>query len=333
MYNATMITDSDMIITNSLESYIKSMGVNMNNMTPNEMLVFRQQAKNGLYSDIIRRMGRVIPYILRNHNLPTPNKNIEGLEYALKRHIMDPDFVKLLMEYLSNPAISMEEVNICGGFIAISIGDYINNLSNNDVKKADVTVSDTKKNNKKDTVKEAPPTPEQASQVDMKPVEHLYAAATTIFRSQMNTLDIVCPGMNDYSKLAICAAISLNNEDSIKELINLDLPITSEIFVQAIIPDPTAIITGALLLEKEYCLKLTKNQQAFIDSVKEWIFDRLNSLDTQQCYRYLLDVYTSKEQKTTSINQYMKPDISKYYIYLNDCSTCYSHLKEVVKLF
>lgn len=328
MYNNQLITDSDMVICNSVDSYIKSQGVNMNNMTPNEILMYTQQAKSALYSDIVRRMARVVPYVMQNHNLPTPNKNIEGLEYSLKKHVMDPDFVKLLMEYLSNPAIPVEDVNTCGAFISVCIGDYINTMSQTDIKKADVTVADAKK--KKEVKEEAPVV---STNVDMKPVEHLYAAATTIFRTQMSALDIQCPGMNDYSKLAICAAIAMNNNDSIKELLQLDLPITAEIFIQSIVPDPTAIIRGSLLLDKEYCVKLTKNQQAFIDSVKEWIFDRLNSLDTQSCYAFLLNVYTSDQPPTTSMSVYMKPDISKYYIYLNDCSTAYSRLKEVIKLF
>ena len=101
----TRITDSDMIILQSVDSYIESQRI-PTSQNPQEKLFVYQQARDFLYSDIVRRTPRVAAYIL-SADMENDTR-AQGLNIALSHHLMDPVFVDILMQYLGKSGTADE---------------------------------------------------------------------------------------------------------------------------------------------------------------------------------------------------------------------------------
>ena len=111
------------------------------------------------------------------------------------------------------------------------------------------------------------------------------------------------------------------NNYSIKALIDTNLAVTAKLFDMLDNNGQNKIIVSALNIKKDEFQKLTGNQQAFVDSLKRWIYGKLNSLTTTTCYQFLVGVYGT-----------IKPtDLSTRLIYIKDCGTSYVNLLQVAK--
>lgn len=290
--NTQMITDSDMIILQSVESYLKQMGAPAC-PRPNEQLMLTQQARDYLYSDIVQRVPRIASYIMASDL--KEDKIASGLFIALSKHAMDPIFINLLMQYLMR-SNNQNENGIVGSLLAKIMNNYIES----------VTVKDKSKKETKDS---AP---------DMKPIEHIQKAVNSLLGSLANIISTRCGNLSYVEALAVAACVAMNNKDTLTEIISSDLPITAQLF--DVVEDPSNLIKSALLLDKNDFVKLTANQSAFIESLKRWVYDKLNYLPTQTSYQFLVSVYGS-----------IKPDVSKYLIQIKDCGTQYSNLLVIAK--
>lgn len=296
------ITDSDMIILQSVESYLKNLGTPRSNY-PQEQLIITQNARDYLYSDIVQRVPRVAAYLL-GADMETDTV-AQGLFMALSKHAMDPVFINILMQYLSKTN-NAEENGVVGALLAKIMNKQIES------KMAETTKTPTKKGEKgSDAVKDDKKT-------DMSDIEHLQKAVNHLLGNLANIVCSRCGNLTHVESLAIAACIAMNNKDTIHEIIASDLPITAQLF--DVVVDPTNLIKSALLIDKNSFPKMTQNQSAFIDSLKRWVYDKLNVIPTQTSYQFLVAAYGS-----------IKPDVSRYLIQIKDCGTQYSNLLTVAK--
>ena len=105
---------------------------------------------------------------------------------------------------------------------------------------------------------------------------------------------------------------------TIKEIIASDFPITANVF--DCVKDPSNLIRSSLLLDKSELPKLSTNQNAFVESLKRWVYDKLNILQTQVIYQFLVATYGTQ-----------KPDVTTKVINPKDCGPQYANLFTVAK--
>lgn len=303
------ITDSDKVILHSLDSYLTTVGI-PSNIMPDQLIILKTQAKYQLYSDIAQRVPRVAAYIM-HANLDVDD-NAKGLFKSLSNHCMDPDFVNILLQQLMKTN-NAEENCIVGAFLAKVFSKYIDNLK---ATKPPVPAETKQKKGEKPVAEE----PKKDTQPEPgSEMAHVYNAAKELLGGIARAVQLRCGNILDGDALGIAACIAMNNGDTIKEIIKTDLPVTADLF--EVMSDPSQIIKGALLLDKADYTKLTKNQEEFISSLKRWVYKKLNDLQTQESFRYLVSVYGSIKPENTS----------RYLIQIKDCGTQYSNLLIVAK--
>jgi hypothetical protein len=296
MIQNNRITDSDMIILQSVESYLKSIGTPPSR-NPQEGLFVHQQARDFLYSDIVQRVPRVVGYLL-SADMETDTV-AQGLNIALSKHIMDPVFVNILMQYLSKHS-TPDESSLVGAYLAKVLNKWLEQNTKEPEK--------SKKGEKTETT----------SSPNLETVAHIKQAIDQLLGNITQIIATRCGNLTGNQSLAIAACLAMNNNDTIKEVISSDLPITAQLF--DVVKDPSNLIRSALLLEKTEIAKLSTNQSAFVDSLKRWVYDKLNQITTQQTYQFLVYVYGTT-----------KPDVSTKFINPKDCGTQYSNLLTVAK--
>lgn len=292
------ITDSDMIILQSVESYLKSLGTTTMNRSPQETIILTQQARDYLYSDIVQRFPRVAAYLLQA-DMETDTV-AQGLNLALSKHVMDPIFVNLLMQYLSKHNDAQENC-VSGAYLAKLMNKWI---------AQNITDDKPKKGEKVEESTEADP---------LEPISHISWAIDILLKDIISIVMVKCANLTKYQATAIAACIAMDNNDTIREIISSDLPVTADVF--DIDANPSNIIKAALLLEKnDISAKLSTNQKAFVDSLVRWVYKKLNMLPTQTIYQFMVSIYGS----TTA-------DVSTKYINPKNCGTQYSNLLTVSK--
>lgn len=290
------ITDSDMIILHTTESYLQSMGSPMVT-NPQEKLIVLQQARDVLYSDIVRRVPRVAGYLM-SANMET-DTCAQGLYMALQRHVMDPVFIDILMQYLMK-LNSPEENGVTGAFLTRIVSKWL-----------EANYKPAPKTGKKDA--------EESKPLDTTPIQHIQAAINKLLGDVAAIVACHCGNLTQTEATAIAACLAMNNKDTISEILSADLPVTAQIL--DILKDPTNVIRAALLLEKNDFPKLTANQSAFVESLTRWVYDKLDKIPTQTTYQFLVAVYGSIKPKETQ----------KYIIQIKDCGTAFSNLLTVSK--
>lgn len=298
------ITDSDMIILNSVESYIKSRNIPMY-ISPQEKLMVTQQARDALYSDIVRRVPRVAGYLL-HADMETDTK-AQGLNMSLEKHALDPIFIDMLMQYLTREN-NAEDNTTTGAYLAKIANRWIEQNVDKEPEKP----------KKGDKTPPPPPTTEKTDPI--APIKHIFYAVECLLGNMMRLISIKCCDLNEKQAMAVAACLATNNQDTIKELISSDLPITADIL--NVYENPSNVIKASLLLEKtEVPATLSKNQTAFVDSLKRWVYKRLNDLNTQAIFQFLVATYGFASGV----------DVSTKFINPKECGTQYSSLLTVAK--
>lgn len=306
------ITDSDMIILHSVDSYLKSIGC-PNTNSPQEKLIIMQNARDMLYSDIVRRVPRVAGYILAA-DIENDNR-AQGLHASLSKHAMDPVFINILMQYLSR-SNDREECCIVGAYLTKIMSKWME--ENIKVEKPAKTSVDKKG----EKTPEAPAAP-TVNKDPLEPVMHIMNAIKALLGGVASYVAIRCNNvLSEEMNLAIAAAIVMNNKDTYLEIFEGDLPITADIFdVPELVPDPSNLIREALLLEQtDVPSKPSANQQAFMDSLTRWVYKRLNSIPPQAIYQFLISAYRTNT-----------PKIDTKFINPKSCGNTYSNLLTVAK--
>ena len=290
------ITDSDMIILQSVESYLKSLGTPIN-QSPQEKLIVTQQARDYLYSDIVQRIPRVASYLMTADM--ESDTVAQGLWFAISKHIMDPAFINLLMQYLSRNK-NEEENAITGALLTKLLNKYM------------------QENAPKETTKSKKGDSDESSKFNAAPVQHIINAIDYLIGGLANVICTRCVELTHANGLAIAACIAMNNKDTISEMIASDMPITADLF--EIVADPSNIIKGALLIEKSAFLKMTDNQRAFVDSLTRWVYKKLDQIPIQTAYQFLVSVYGA-----------IKVKMDPYLININDCGMQFANLRAVTQ--
>lgn len=317
MYRYGFKDASDKIILESVESYMSKLGAQPANMPPQEKLLVYQQMRDALYSDIVHRIPRLAPYLMEA-DMET-DLDAQGLWFALSKHVMDPIFINLLMQYLArenNPQAN----GIVGALLVKFVSRYI--MSKAQVVEKPVAKTDDKGKDKKNATTPAPVETEKKIVVDpkdnMAEIAHLNVAIKQLLGDIEAIISCRCNGLTEIEIRAVAACIAMNSQSTIIELIASDLPVTADLL--NIVADPSNLIRGALLFEKCTFPKYTTNQKAFVDSLTRWVYDKLNCIPTQTSYQFLVATYGSP-----------RPDVSKYVIQIKDCGTQYPNLLTVAK--
>ncbi len=293
----------DVNFLDSVETYLKKIGI-PTGLSPQERLVIADQARTTLYSYDVQCLPRIAEKILTSDL--EADQEAKGLWIAFTNHIMDPIFVSFIMQFL----YSRKDVSLngqIGALLSKALDKYIE------------THWDKNKTNDKDKKKDGPK--EDAKTPEFEEIKHIQAAIEELLGPTANAVQVRCGNLTHTEALFIAACIAMNSQETLKEILRTDLPITADIFGN--LGDPDAIIRGALtLLKSEIPTKPTANQSAFLESLKRWIYTMLEKIPggTTMCYQYLVGVYGS-----------VKPDVSPYYIQIKDCGTMYTNLLAVAK--
>lgn len=307
MNSNNRITDSDMIILQSVESYLKSIGTPVS-QSPQEKLYVYQQARDYLYSEIVRRMPRVVCYILSSD---LENDSIaQGLNYALYKHCMDPIFINVLMQYMSSQksSTSDDERGIIGAYLAKVLDKWI---SQNINEKTEDSASNGKKKNEK-------PVENTNEDTALEPVAHLKTAIESLLGHLTSLITIRSGDITGNQALAVAAFIAMDNAEGLKGLIASDIPVTAKVL--DCVKNPSNLIKYSLLLDKSELPKLTPTQTKFLESLKRWVYDKLNILQESVIWQFLVGTYGTQ-----------KPDVSTKVINPKDCGGQYPKLFTVAK--
>ena len=300
-----IINDSDQIFLHSTESYLKSIGTPMPN-TPQEKLYIMQNARDVLYSDNVARAPRIAAYIMQS-NIDEDDK-AKALFKAFCEKAKDPVFVQLLMQYLA-PRNNQDENGIIGAMLSKIMAKLLDD---------DKVVSTTKVIEKKSDKDKTAKIVETTTEINVDKYKHIYDAVQCLLGNLASIIATKCGNITVPEAMSIAACIVMNNDDTVKEVIDSDLPISAQVF--DILNNPTNVIKSALNLNKADYTKLTTNQSNFIETLKKWVYEKLNVLPT----------YTA-EQLITAAYGSLKPDTSMKLIQLKDCGTQYSNLLMVAK--
>lgn len=291
-----MITlmNSDDVCLETVESYMRKMGAPIPR-TPQEELEIKQYYRDMLYSDIANRLPRVSAYLMENND-----DKAKGLSLALSRHAMDKFFVNIVMQRLATNGF-LEDAHLVGALFITIVNNYFE--THKSTSKKDEEVEEQNKKNVKET-------------------SHLMEAINVLLKDIIVRVKELCPGLNEQIEVpAVAGAIAVNNQSTLDELMNFKKQLTADIF--EIYTDPDKIIRNALLMKKNNYLNLNATQKKFVDTLKDFVFKKLDELDMTQSYSYLLSVY-----------QDYKPKTAEYLICITDVSKAqYPNLHEVVAQF
>lgn len=291
------LVESDLVCLESVESFLERMHAPMPR-TPEEKLALTQMARDQLYSDIANRLPRVAANILDDKN--AEDDKVKGLIIAMENHCMDSAFVDIVMQRLRTEGF-IDDCHIIGALF--------------------VTVADRYFTKNKPVGKMKPEEEEAHNQKLANDIKHLRDASSILLADIAEDVSKMCPGLSETDKLAVAAALSVNNTSTIRELMNFDGEITADIF--RIYKEPDNIIRAALTMKKVDYPKLTAKQKAFVESLTEFVFKNLNRVDMARCYQFICNAYQSPN-----------PNTNEYLICITDVSkSAYPNLHEVVKQF
>ena len=294
VYSSMYPGDANFLDT--VDSYLAKIGVPAN-IPPHERLAIHEQARNALYSYDVQCIPRIADKIL-NADM-TLDQEARALWIAFSHHTMDPSFVKIMMDYLSSRSDLILNGKI-GALLSKVLEEFF---------KTHAPKNEKQKNS------------EEATTPEYDEIKHIQIAMEALLGSSASAIQATCGGLSHYEALFIAACLAMNSKETIKEILKSDLSVTANIFDSMM--DPDRLVKGALyLLKSEVPSKPSKNQTAFLDSLKRWAFTKLDKIPGGQavCYQYLVGVYGS-----------VKPDVSPYYIQVKDCGTTYPDLIQVAK--
>lgn len=311
----TMLTDSDRVILNSPESYLKQVHPQPF-MNQQEKIMYTGLARDNLYSDIARRTVHVAAYILSADLESDPFA--QGLHMSLSKHVLDPAFITILMTHLSQcKSYTGRDLGVVGAYLCKVMNKWIDTNCPKTVEKTAIN----KKGENKAKAEKADVNLEEDRKKKLEPVKHVFMAVHTLLHTLIDRIQHTTSLGSDEEILALAAAIAMDNEYTIQEIFSSDLPVTAEVAF-ALNPKPDIIIKSALLLPTKLIpATMTANQSAFLESLKRWVYEKLNEQGTQFIYQFLVATYGKHEHV----------DVSQNFINPKDCGTQYSNLLCVAK--
>lgn len=291
----------DVNFLDSVDTYLQKIGV-PRGISPQERLTIAEQARTSLYSYDVQCLPRIADKILEA-DMET-DQEARALWLAFQHHVMDPVFIQFTMQFLfarNDPSLN--------GKIGALLSKFLNKYV-----EEHLTKKDDKDKKGKDKVEEKAPNFEE--------IKHIEAAVEELLGRTANSIQVECGNLTHPEALFIAACIAMNSQKTIKEILDADIPITADLFTNLHV-NPGNLVTGSLtLLKADVPTKPTANQSAFLESLKRWVYTKLDTIEggSTVCYQYLVGVYGS-----------VKPDVSPYYIQIKDCGTMYANLLPVAK--
>ena len=293
MYNThnVMSDPDDMILCENVESLMAKQQLPAN-MNPQQYLYVQEQTRQNFYQNAIPKVPRVVQYIFES-DLDT-DKKAAGLDYGLRRLLVfDEDFVNTLMTYLSQPNINPDGIAAVGAFMVRIISDYAEAHP----------VEDTKGKKSDKEKKDSEPDAEAAG------IMNLNEKLGILLRNVVDKVNIKCPGLGEREALSVAAALAMQNELTITQLINCDLPITANLL--DIIRESgnnqamNVVMASAFLLDKKDFPKLTENQEKFIDSLTTYVYKLVNEKSEMEIFAFLTWVYGTTDTKHVNLENYI----------------------------
>lgn len=317
MFKSTMIAPGSyleqaaQLTLNSVESYMKKQNM-PNPTTPEESLYMRQNAKKPFYAKIIPAAPMLMQYILEADK--TEDQKAVALDFAYAKHVLDPEFIEMLMMYLAGPEQTTASRAVVGAYLTLLLNDLLEKKEKK-VNKIPIPMKKGEEEQKfiEKEVVEYVTRPED--------VKHISEAISTLLGATASWIQSEYPGLNDREALGVAAAVCMANNYSIQAIVDTNLAITAKIFDMLDNNGQNKVIISALNLKKDEFQKLAGNQQAFIDSLKRWVYGKLNALDITTCYQFLVGVYGSTKPS----------NLSTRLIYVKDCGTSHINLLQVAK--
>lgn len=306
-----------LLTLNSVDSYMRAQNMPAPT-TPEERLYMRENAKKPFYAKIVPAAPILMQYILESDL--TTNQQAIALDYAYSQHILDRDFIDALMMELSQPGQTAGSRAAVGAYLTLRLNDF---MEEKEVKKIQVPTTvaeknkDTKEIEKKTVMVEKEVTENVHKPEDLK---YITEAIQTLLGSTANWIQNEYPTLTDQEAIAVTAAVFTANDHSIAMLVKLNIAITAKVFNLLDNDGQYKIIESALNLKKDDFQKLTSNQSAFIESLKKWVYGKLDYISTTECVRFLNEIYGLKPT-----------DLGNRLIYLKDCGTSYVKLLQVAK--
>lgn len=298
MYSDTY--PSDINFLDSIDAYLNKIGAG-GVTNPQERLALYEQARNTLYSYDVQMIGRVAEKILKA-DMETDTE-AKALMIALYNHSLDPAFIQILTQYLEQRRDSRLN-GLVGAVLTRVLDQYVR-------EHYDMTKD---KKDKKESK-------ESAEIPKFDEINHIQIAIEQLLGPTADRVSVTCGNLKHTEALFIASCIAMESTASILELVNSELPITAKIFDG--LDNPGNIIYAALTLKKaDLPTKLSANQTAFLDSLKQFVYQKLERFNggTTPLYSYLVAVYGS-----------VRPDVSPYWLQIKDCGTQYTNLLTVAK--
>lgn len=319
----TNLKPDDVIVLNSVESYLNKSNVLTSTTTPEQQMRLYGAAQKNLYGSIAQRLprlSRIIIFTRQNHDNTNADSNtnvdmrrerenkifqdrVNAIYLAIKEiHSKNADFVDYITKAYMENRFTQDDALCIGALFGRILNDFAEELES---KKN--STSSTKDKKKGTTETTTSTTVEEDTEIYKK----LLALVKLMLRNVIDCVTSRYPSINEYQAIGIAAVLALNDENTAAELIASDIPVTADVL--DVIYDnrksPSNAITGALKLESVNYSKVTPNQMEFINSLKTYVYRCLSSVDNATLIKYLIAVYGS-----------VKPDTQKYLINLRDAS-------------
>lgn len=286
---------TDKVCLLDVDGYLKQNGLPTPTSSRDAVLQ-RAQARDALYSDIARRFPRLAMFIIHEKGCEEIK---DALLSAFARHSKDPVFVKMVIEFASAEQIEAAERG--------AIGALFMTFASAELEKRK-TIEKKMDDKEKEAIKK------QNAEIEQG-IKHLFEGSDLLLASYIAGVKSCVTNLSSQQEIALAAAIALESQTSITQILDMDLPVTASVF--DVSRTPYYILEGALLMEKEKFSKYTStNQTAFLESLKRWVFEGLNRMDVNTIWQTVTSIYGE--------NKNLNAD--KYFINIRDCGTSYSNL-------
>lgn len=304
---STLITNADKIVLETPESFLRAQGISLSE-DPRERLFQLTRAKEALYSEIVRRLSRICRFIL---NAEDDSIAAKELTYALFNHVDDPAFTEVVDQYFNRSSESIEQRAGVGALFTSFMSEKLSKKKTIDPKADKETKDAIKAEN--DKIEDG--------------ITHIMGCVKKLLGPIVDEIENVTTNLNKNQVLTVAAAIAMNGEQTFENILDSDIPVTADVFTSNIVRDPSRLVKDALLMSSDkYSKYVSKNQKEFLESLKRWVYNKLNVLTPHQCYNFLAATYQKtkikRDDKVTEV----------LFINVKDCGTKYANLLTASKI-
>jgi hypothetical protein len=144
---------------------------------------------------------------------------------------------------------------------------------------------------------------------ELEGINRINSKLGILLSNLVDKVNINCPGLTEREALSVAAALAMQNQYTIPQLIQSNLPITASLL--DIIRTGrnneafSVVIASAFLLEKKDYPKLTENQEKFIDSLSQYVYKLVNEKSETEIFSFLTCVYDTMDGRNVKLENYI----------------------------